>query len=428
MTLTMTTDTPDVSPRAGEHGGALLVAAKGEGDAPALRIARLLASRTGTPIDVLSVLQPEVGYLIPADLFPLPPEYERDRGTVRLRSLEGEMGEVLGEERLWPAELLFGDPPRVIADVARTRHAKLIIMGIGRHDPASRLLAGETTLRTIRHADRPVLAVAGEGARLPGTAVAAVDFSPSSVHAVELALALLAPPATLHLVHVWPHIETLHPLLRQRLLDYEHMLPERFARLRQLLQVPPGITVEETATTGTTVEELLAFARAMHADLLIGGRQSHRPLERLVMGSVTTALLRGSNCSVLVAPEPGVRDLDRIERAMTGLSEGRTPERWTAQLEAFTKRNAGRRTVLELDDPAMGVQSQETGYLLRGASYDRRDGRVQLMLGAPDGTAHLTRAIDDVSSVSVLSRGGETMDDVLRISYGKGQLLLTFLP
>ncbi|HEU4643112.1 MAG TPA: universal stress protein [Gemmatimonadaceae bacterium] len=428
MTHTRISETPRFSPGEGRRDGALLVAAKGVDDVPALRVARLLSLRTGASVQVLSVLPPEAAYLIPADLFPLPPEYERDRGMVRLRGLERQMGEVLGEERVWPAELLFGDAPRVIAEAARARRAKLIIMGIGRHDPTSRLLAGETTVHTIRHAGVPVLAVAGDGARLPATAVAAVDFSPASVHAVEQALELLAPPATLHLVHVWPQIETVHPLLHQRLLEYEHTLPERFARLRQLLAVPAGITVQETATTGTTVEELLAFARATRAELLIAGRQSHPILERLTMGSVTAALLRGSTCSVLVAPEPGVRDVDRIERALTGATEGHTPERWVAQLEAFTKRNAGRRTALELDDPVLGVQSQETGYLFRGASYDRRDGCVQLMLEAPDGRAHLTRSIEDVQSVSALARGGKPTDDVLRIAYGKGQLLLTFLP
>ena len=54
---------------------------------------------------------------------------------------------------------------------------------------------------------------------------------------------------------------------------------------------------------------------------------------------------------------------------------------WIRELSAFTARNAGRRTVLEVDGMDIGAQREEQGYPLRGVAYDPRDGRVEIMLG-----------------------------------------------
>ena len=66
------------------------------------------------------------------------------------------------------------------------------------------------------------------------------------------------------------------------------------------------------------------------------------------------------------------------------------------------------------------------GYALRGASYDRRDGRLELMLGAPgSGGAHLTHSIGDVTSIAVLTEPDQR-DRALQARHGQGQTILTF--
>ena len=42
---------------------------------------------------------------------------------------------------------------------------------------------------------------------------------------------------------------------------------------------------------------------------------------------------------------------------------------WSATLDAFTRRNLGRRGTLEVDDPEIGAQAQEHDYPLLGAAY-----------------------------------------------------------
>jgi hypothetical protein len=133
---------------------------------------------------------------------------------------------------------------------------------------------------------------------------------------------------------------------------------------------------------------------------------------------------------VLVTPEPPPAERARLELALTGSAESRDRDEWGALLDAFSRRNVGRRTALEVDDPDLGAQAQESGYAFLGATYDRHDGRVTLMLGAPAAagpTAHLTRAIVGATSVAVRDDAGGH-DVALSVRRGHAQTLLTFLP
>ena len=107
-------------------------------------------------------------------------------------------------------------------------------------------------------------------------------------------------------------------------------------------------------------------------------------------------------------------------------AEGPASEaRWAEVLTTFTRRNAGRRASLEVDDPDYGLLIQEHGYPLLGVAYDHHDTRVEIMLGDLTGTRrHLTRGISDVHSVDLL-RGVGGRDRALRIAHGRGQTLLT---
>jgi hypothetical protein len=56
---------------------------------------------------------------------------------------------------------------------------------------------------------------------------------------------------------------------------------------------------------------------------------------------------------------------------------------WAATLKDFTAKNMVRTTTLEVDDPEYGAQAQEHDYPFLGASYDKYDECVELMLGRP---------------------------------------------
>jgi len=112
---------------------------------------------------------------------------------------------------------------------------------------------------------------------------------------------------------------------------------------------------------------------------------------------------------------------------MTGTSTVQAPEEWAEELEAFARRNQRRRTSLEIDDRSLGAQIQESGYALRGATYDPHDRCIELMFERPDRVGdHLTRSIGNVRNVAVTS-DTDQQDDALCIETQHGSALLTFL-
>jgi hypothetical protein len=97
---------------------------------------------------------------------------------------------------------------------------------------------------------------------------------------------------------------------------------------------------------------------------------------------------------------------------------------WARILDEFTRRNAGRPTCLEVDDPEMGAQVQQTDYRLFGAAYDPRDRCVEVMTGDFGTTeGHMTHTIRHVTDVWVLTMPGGR-DEALCIAHGRGQTLL----
>jgi hypothetical protein len=101
-----------------------------------------------------------------------------------------------------------------------------------------------------------------------------------------------------------------------------------------------------------------------------------------------------------------------------------TRSEWTDVLRDFSRRNLGRGTRLELDDVELGVQWEELELRFRGAAYEPRFRRVEIMLangGIP--TDHLTHSVEAVTHVDVQT-GGDGRDQALRIGYPGGQMVL----
>src|SRR5688572_14813343 len=103
----------------------------------------------------------------------------------------------------------------------------------------------------------------------------------------------------------------------------------------------------------------------------------------------------------------------------------RIPEsEWVRELQSFTNRNAGRRTLLEEQSPELGAQREEQGCLLRGVAYDRHDRRIEIMLGELEGAdQHLTHSVAADADIDVVT-DMDGRDWALRIARPDGQTLL----
>ena len=281
--------------------GPVLLAIGGREPAAPLRFARALGL-DARDVVVLSVVDP-----MPVPVFagsveivPVPLEIDAERLERQREWVRALVARTV--DAPWRVEIRTGDAGDVVLHAAREHDVSLVVMGIGRHRPIDRLLAAETTIHVARRLDRPLLAVAGEARGPVRNAIVAMDFTPSSVCAAELAIPLLAPGATLHLVHAWMRWPIDAGFVRAQEDLYEREIPSQLEALARSLDVPPGITVREALVTGPAAEAVLEYARAQNADLVVAGRSGMGTLERLALGSVTSALLRGSTCSVLVGP------------------------------------------------------------------------------------------------------------------------------
>ena len=405
--------------------GPVIVAVGGRDPIGVLRAARGLAS-TGREVLALAVLEPYSQFVSGVEPILLPPAFDTERATLRMSSLRDQLRALGDVATSWQAQVVHGAPGPALAESAQAMNASLIVMGIGRHRPLDRLLGGETTLQTIRHAPCPVLAVMADGGPPFHHAVAATDFGPSSAWAAESAMSLLDPSALLTLMHAWQPGALEDDRLAEVDRAYREALPERFRRLREAIGVPPGVTVKEVVREGNPAECVLDYATAHQADLVVAGRRNLRALARLAVGSVTTALVRGAACSVLVSPRPPFGETDRFHRLVTGKSETHEPAQWVQQLGEFTARNRGRRVSVEVDDVMQGAQVIETGYRLLNVTYEPRLRRLELEVGSTDGgDRRVTRRIVGVEELVVVTDAHGT-DTALQVLHGPGQTVLSF--
>jgi nucleotide-binding universal stress UspA family protein len=109
--------------------------------------------------------------------------------------------------------------------------------------------------------------------------------------------------AALHLVYVArrvgsdPEPETAGSVLIARL-----GVHAAFEQLVQELDAPANVRVDCTTLYGSPAQELLAFATETESDLIAVGSLRHERVERWILGSVTTDVIRDGRCSVLVIP------------------------------------------------------------------------------------------------------------------------------
>jgi nucleotide-binding universal stress UspA family protein len=423
-TLLLPTDVPEVGLRAFKSSPVVVATDGREQSDPALIAGRLLAGDAPDAMRVVTVVR-AVPAISPESRLAVSPDLEATRRAAQKHVVLEQMKRLWASDAPNTAEVYDGDPAATIAMLARDSNASLIVAGLGRHRVFDRLFGDETALRLIRLSGVPVLATAPGLTHAPRRIVAAVDFSETSLRAVRLALELAAPEAIVYLTHVAPRDASPFDWNTPGG-SYRDDAGYALKKFRDQLQVPDGMSVQRILLHGDPATELLAFATSVHADLIATGSHGHGFVARMLIGSVTTRILRCATCSVLTIPHLAAMTRARTSAQPPVATPVAQPE-WASQLDAFTRRNIGRRSSLEVDDPEIGAQAQEHDYPLLGAAFDTHDCRVELMLGElGDVGRHLTRGIGGVSRIDIL-KDDSGRDIALRIAHGFGQTLLTFV-
>lgn len=137
----------------------------------------------------------------------------------------------------------------------------------------------------------------------------ATDFSADASKAFDFAVHAAAshPGSQLRLLHVLPEpdahfwkgyiyddAEAVDPDAKAKA-DIDRRIAEEY-----LPRVPAGIDFKSEFKVGSAAPAIIDYAREIGADLIVMGRQGSG--SRLFFGSVSTKVIRGATCPVLVVP------------------------------------------------------------------------------------------------------------------------------
>jgi len=203
--------------------------------------------------------------------------------------------------------LIDDNPSDGLARAAEEVGADLLVLGSHGRSGLQRLLLGSVAERAIRLCRRDALVARGP-ADQPSSyrrVVVGTDFSSHAAGALQGALAIGSPDATIEVVHCWqtPLVPAGMPAAPLRA-DIEQNVAESGKRLvahhRQL-----GGRISFTAVEATPGDGLTTRAAETGADLIAVGSHGRRGVKRWLLGSVAEFAIRHASCSILVTRQPG---------------------------------------------------------------------------------------------------------------------------
>ena len=408
------------------HGPILLATDGTSQSGAAVVAARLLADQLDVPLEIVTVLEPDLAYGVALGGTPLYlPDVDEARRARRMAEVLDYVTRFSGGASPPAMHVRFGAIAEEIADVALARSATMVVVGSAPHQRVNRIIAGERAVHVLRASPVPVLSVPPGFSAMPRNILVGVDFAPASIHAARVALLLLTNGGTLTLVHVLSPLLGDAPLRGAAGLDPTVAIQTLFERVRDELRpyVPDNVKVETRVRTGNDTDGIVACAASMGADLVVVGTHGPRLLERVFLGSVASSVVHSAAQTVLAVPPPSSTEALELWLRITGTATSAEPSEWTGALNDFTRRNAGRRATIEVDDPDIGAQMLGRGALV-GVTYDPHDRRVEIMVGdAHRARRHLMHSIPKVESIAMTS-DDHSASEALELRHGRGHTLV----
>jgi nucleotide-binding universal stress UspA family protein len=279
-------------------------------DERVLGVAVGLARASGASLRIVSVAAAPPSYMRTRKEVTVPPEEAaRFHREVILRAEEEARAAGVGSvDHL----LLEGPPAQAILDSLGARPPDLLVVGSRGASATRRLFLGSVSNAVVQTAPCPVLVVRPLAQSAPGAPrmrdlVVAVDGSPSSKVAFSLARDLAAalakaqaPGTVLTVLTVLPTgsrpgtspSKGQGPALAEGT-ELVHQLSE------EARPVVPEVRSE--VYEGPPVDRILTHLETHPADILVVGSRGLSPTRRVLLGSVSTALINHAPCMVLVA-------------------------------------------------------------------------------------------------------------------------------
>jgi len=205
--------------------------------------------------------------------------------------------------------------------LAEETDADLVIVGSSRHSKAGQILAGNVGLGLLHgapcavavaprgYAEQPAdistVVVGFDGGQESRLALdAAVDLAEGLGASIKLATALHEPPIAYAKGATSGALQAVKDGIEE----------EARAQLDEGLEsIGDSVPKEGTLVSGDPAEELAKAAAS--GSILVLGSRGYGPLRRVLLGSVSTELMRGAPCPVLVHPR-GAENAPRVSRTV----------------------------------------------------------------------------------------------------------------
>ncbi len=292
------------SPRASRAPRAtfrILLATAGDPESrAAIALTASLASRLHATVGVVTVVIP-FPHRVAFEFQMAPPAVlDEDNRRAAVDDVKAQLRSVQGAGK-WQVDSALGWPAETIPLAATKTAASLIVMGAGEHGFLDRLVGSETAVSIARRTRVPVLAVPAKTRGLPTHALAAVDFTESSMAAAWLAARLLGPGGHLTLLHSSMFVDEL-PDAGSVVDLYTAGAHAKLGRLAESIHRETRVPVDTLVVHGEVVATILEQVKRLKCSLIAIGGHAMSLLDRFMLGSVRSKVLRRAPCPVLIAP------------------------------------------------------------------------------------------------------------------------------
>lgn len=202
-------------------------------------------------------------------------------------------------------QVASGSVTTEITRVVQDKRTNLLVCGAKGYSLARRLLLGSTVQRMLNRMLCPMLVVKHAPRDAYRTLLVPVDFSPSSLRAIELAKSV-APQAEIILLHVYEapfegsmrfaHID------QDTLTHYRNVIKkDAVEKLAALSEAAGLVNARQIVVHGDPAWRIVEQEQELDCDLIVIGKQGESALEELLIGSITKHVLNESQCDVLVS-------------------------------------------------------------------------------------------------------------------------------
>lgn len=388
--------------------------------------AQLIAARHALPLEVVTVLEPTPIVSAAPEVMVLgDPSIDEARRQACETTVTDYICRFSGGAPPPRVHVRFGGVAAEVSRFARELSATVVVLGSAPHRRFRHMASGDRAAQVLHSAQCPVLSVPPSFTELPHTVIAALDFGPASVRAARAALLLVADGGTVVLTHAMPPLAHPAALSTDVANDPSVEAHALFDHVREELIsfVPPSVKLETRLITDDAINGIISSAAHAGADLIAVGTHGGNFFSRLLLGSVAESVIHHAKQSVLASPPPDPGEALELWRRVTGVTSSDQAREWSAALDGFTRRNAGRPVMLEADDPETGAHVTSHGYSLMGVTYEPSARRVEIMMGdASRPLQHLTRSVVNPDAIMMRvapTGGGETLD----IRHGRGHTI-----